>query len=775
MGVAFRPGTILLGKYRVESVLGRDGMCLVVKITHVPIGEELALKLLQPETATSLSVHARFLREAQSAARLRGEHVARIVEVGVMPDGVPYLVTEAVRGVDLAGELARRAPLGPGEAVDYALQVCEALAEAHEHGIVHRDIRPGNVILIPRPDRIPLVKVANFGISQTSAGVSTALARPDSMIGTPGYMAPEQMKATEELDGRTDLWALGVVLYECLSGVRPFQADGRGAATAPPRPLDFRIPGGLQATVLRCLEKHRDARFPSVAALAAALAPFAYDQQAAAVVLERVNLMPQIARSAVEPMPPPASPVALPPSAGRVASPSRSRRRTVTIAAVAVAASIGGISAAALIRPGRSRDALEPRPAPAQVAANGEVATAPSTATPSTATPSTATPSTATAKASSGNTATANPPVPGAPAANPATAKAGSGNPATTNPTVPGAPAANPATANPATANPAPGVSTPSASQVAQAVPASAAGAGTGEFARRQKLGRCAELEAQKAWRALDDCASELGKLGVADKAEQLHATARQELANQQQADRVQQALRDGSLKDAQAALRQIGSGSVYLAALRDAFARAEQQRADDARRKAQGLASAHDCAGLKRLVTLLGTTGTDRVVAAAQGVTCDDAPAVARAPDRPAVPASPPPATRTPAKPDEPASPPPATRTPAKPDEPASPPPAIAAASPPRKASCDSVNVDDVMTRAAIQYDSGAASSALSLTRVALGCKQTDRMYWLAVMYACAAHDLASAKLYFPRVPANLQSGIERKCQQDNLDVRAR
>lgn len=317
----------------------------------------------------------------------------------------------------------------------------------------------------------------------------------------------------------------------------------------------------------------------------------------------------------------------------------------------------------------------------------------------------------------------------------------------------PGAPAASPDAARPA-----PTAAPPSASQVAASAPASPAGSGTGEFDRRQKLGRCAELESQKAWRALDDCASELGKLGAADKAEQLHATARQELANQQQADRVQQALRDGSLKDAQAALRQIGAGSVYLAALRDAFTRAEQQRADDARRKAQGLASAHDCPGLKRLVTQLSTTGTDRVAAAARGVACDDAPAVARAPTRPAEPASPPPA-----------------RTPAKPAEPADPPPAVAATPPPRKAGCDSVNVDDVMTRAAIQYDSGAASSALSLTRVALGCKQTDRMYWLAVMYACAAHDLASAKLYFPRVPANLQSGIERKCQQDNLDVRSR
>lgn len=298
--------------------------------------------------------------------------------------------------------------------------------------------------------------------------------------------------------------------------------------------------------------------------------------------------------------------------------------------------------------------------------------------------------------------------------------------------------AARPAAANPAVAHP--GTGSSAAARPAAARPAAAS---TGDFENRQKLGRCTELEAQKAWRALDDCASELGKLGAADRAEQLHATAQQELQNQIQDDKVQQALRAGNLKDAQAALRQIGARSVYLASARDLFTRAEQQRSDEARRKAQELASAHDCAGLRQLVTQLSAAGTDRVVAAAQAVTCDDSPvAVARPAARPA----PPPSQ-----------------------------PVVAAAPAPHKTSCESVNADDVMTRAAIQYDSGAASSALSLTRVALGCKQTERMYWLAVMYACAAHDLASARQYFPKVPTNLQSGIERRCQQDNLDVRTR
>ncbi|HEX7842775.1 MAG TPA: serine/threonine-protein kinase, partial [Kofleriaceae bacterium] len=398
----------------MESVLGREGMCLVLRVTHVPVGEELALKLLLPETATSLTVHARFLREAQSAARLSGERVARILDVGVMPDGVPYLVAEAARGVDLAGELARRAPLTPGETVDYALQVCEALAEAHELGIVHRDLRPGNVFLIARPDRIPLVKVANFGISQTSAGASTPLARPDSVMGTPGYMAPEQRKPTEELDGRADIWAVGVLAYECLSGVRPFPGDARSVTTEPPRPLDFRIPGGLQATVLRCLEQDREARFPSVAALASALAPFAYDQQAAAGVVERINLMPQSVRTAGEPPAPVASPVVIPPSVVPGGSP-RSRRRTATIAAVALAASIGGISTAVLILPGRSRGAMESPQAPASTSAH-KAALSPdaslavaAAAAPSAARASPAGPATASAIPAAANPTAANP------------------------------------------------------------------------------------------------------------------------------------------------------------------------------------------------------------------------------------------------------------------------------------------------------------------------------------------------------------------------------
>src|SRR5215468_7435608 len=143
----FQHGTVLLEKYRVESELGRGGMGVVLLVTHLHLGEALAMKVLSPDVGGSADGYARFLREAQSAVRLRGEHVARVTDVGVLPDGLPFMVMEYLRGVDLCGELARRTTLPPGEAVDYVLQACEALAEAHARGIVHRDIKPANLFL----------------------------------------------------------------------------------------------------------------------------------------------------------------------------------------------------------------------------------------------------------------------------------------------------------------------------------------------------------------------------------------------------------------------------------------------------------------------------------------------------------------------------------------------------------------------------------------------------------------------------------------------------
>ncbi|HEX8113944.1 MAG TPA: serine/threonine-protein kinase [Kofleriaceae bacterium] len=338
-------GTVLLGKYRVESVLGRGGMAVVLKVIHVHLEEELALKVLLPEGALNDDVTARFLREAQSAVRLRGEHVARVSDVGVLPDGLPFMVMEYLRGIDLCGEIARRGSLPPGEAVDHVLQACEALAEAHALGIVHRDIKPANLFLTARPDGSPLIKVLDFGISKTPLHGAVPATRTEVVMGTPGYMSPEQMKASKDVDASTDIWALGVVLYECLSGRRPFHGESFAATvlmagTEPPPPLDPRIPLGLQAAVLRCLEKDRRERFRSVAALAAALAPFARNRREAETIVERTAHMQDGLPPGIEPALHwvPSAATTLSQSAGATAA--RPRRRL----AVTRAASLGSLA-----------------------------------------------------------------------------------------------------------------------------------------------------------------------------------------------------------------------------------------------------------------------------------------------------------------------------------------------------------------------------------------------------------------------------------------------
>jgi hypothetical protein len=289
------PGTLLLGKYRIDRVLGEGGMGIVVAATHLQLQEPVAIKFLLPAVASSADVVSRFLREARAAARLKGEHVARVLDVGVLPEGAPYLVMEYLDGSDLAARLARAGRLAVGETVDLVLQACEALAEAHSVGVVHRDIKPANLFVARRPDGTPLVKVLDFGISKMQTG-GTELTRTQSAMGTPSYMSPEQMRSARDVDGRTDVWALGVVLYECMSGRRPFEGETFSAlvlevATTPTPPMSIALPAGLDRVVYRCLAKERADRFASVAGLAEALAPYAGNPRAAFTAVERARGM----------------------------------------------------------------------------------------------------------------------------------------------------------------------------------------------------------------------------------------------------------------------------------------------------------------------------------------------------------------------------------------------------------------------------------------------------------------------------------------------------
>ena len=658
-------------------------MGVVLKVTHLHLGEELALKILSPEAAATPDVTARFLREAQSAVRLRGEHVAKVFDVGILPDRVPYMVMEYLRGVDLAGELARRRMLMPGEAVDYVLQACEALAEAHANEIVHRDIKSANLFLTTRPDGTPLVKVLDFGISKVPFSTSGVMTKTDVVMGTPGYMSPEQMKASKDVDARTDIWALGIVLYECLNGRRPFEAESFSAivlmaGTEPPPPMDPRIPRGLQAVVLRCLEKDRKARFSSVADLAAALAPFARDQRAAALVVDRTNLMLQRQGGRIEPAASPGmstTATTLSGSAGAVRS--RSRRRRYAIAGVMSLLGVIVILAATPKRDsgasrssndgsgidsaandaGRlvgDRDAAPSAPVDAEVAVATTLIDAAETTNP-------------TGKSDDEKAEPKEQPW---------------------NDDSPFMPVITPKT-------------------------------------QRQK---CAQLKSDKKWQDLDDCSKGLEGLGLKDEAKQLQAMAKQETKNEGKADAFRKSLHEGNLKAAQATLKDIGEDSVYYVQLRDAFTKNETPVFNEYKSRAERLAAAHNCTELNKLKQQASAT-SERVVNMVLAVKCTDKNMGSGS-------ATPPVVTTPKANP------------------------------------CDTMDVDDALKQGANQYGAGYAKAALSIVVKALACKQDTKMYRIAATYACAAHDEASVRLYFAKIPVQYQANIAQKCQQEGINV---
>ncbi len=276
------PGDLLAGKYRIERVLGQGGMGVVVAAIHEALDERVALKFLLPEALTNQEAVARFTREARAAVKIRSEYVARVTDVGTLESGSPYMVMEYLQGADLSQYLERTGPLPIEEAIEYVLQACEALAEAHSLGIVHRDLKPANLFRIVRPDGTPAIKLLDFGISKlTSANQS--MTQTSSMMGSPLYMAPEQMTSAKHVDMRADIWAVGVILHELLTAQVPFGGDTLPELCAkilteeppPLRQLRPDAPQALEQVLLTCLRKNRDERYPNIAALAADLRPFA--------------------------------------------------------------------------------------------------------------------------------------------------------------------------------------------------------------------------------------------------------------------------------------------------------------------------------------------------------------------------------------------------------------------------------------------------------------------------------------------------------------------
>jgi serine/threonine-protein kinase len=354
MSAPVREGDILAGKYCIEKVLGVGGMGVVVAARHIDLDERVAIKFLLPETLGNSEAVARFAREARAAVKIKSEHVARVSDVGKLENGAPYMVMEFLEGGDLSAWLGQRGALPIEQAVEFVLQGCEAIAEAHALGIVHRDLKPANLFVIRRADGVLSVKVLDFGISKlTGLGGSDgagSMTKTSAMMGSPLYMSPEQMQSSKNVDARGDIWALGVILYELVTGQTPFTADTMPELvlrimTDAPAPMRNRrpdAPDGLEAVILRCLDKDRGKRFQTIGELAQALLPFGPRRAKASV--ERISGVMMAAGLS-------ASALALPPSSDQqatVAGTAASWGRTADTKSRGPWIALGGVAALVL-------------------------------------------------------------------------------------------------------------------------------------------------------------------------------------------------------------------------------------------------------------------------------------------------------------------------------------------------------------------------------------------------------------------------------------------
>ncbi len=352
-----RVGETIAGKYRVIAPIGVGGMGTVYAARHLQLDTPLALKFLTSEADGSVE---RFLREAKASAALKSEHVCRVTDYGL--DGeTPYIAMELLEGEDLAAVL-RGGKVAIGTAIDYVIQACIGIAEAHALGIVHRDLKPGNLFLTRRPDGSALIKVLDFGVAKVVVAGEVALTQTASVIGSPAYMSPEQVRSSRSVDARSDVWSLGVILYELIADRYPFKGESLtdlavAIATEPHLPLG-EAPE-LEAVIARALQKDPERRYVDVAAFASALEPFCAKHRGAAEVISRIlygaSDRPTVPRQVV-PVTAPEAVTTLQRGTGQT-TPRAPRRRQLGVSLAVATGLVGGGGVAYVVM-------REPEPAP---------------------------------------------------------------------------------------------------------------------------------------------------------------------------------------------------------------------------------------------------------------------------------------------------------------------------------------------------------------------------------------------------------------------------
>ncbi len=276
---------LVAGRYRIESILGRGGMGVVAAARDTRDDEDVAIKFLLPSAAADDDARERFVREARALLALRSEHVTRVLDVGNLANGAPFIVMERLHGIDLWKRLQKGGRLPVREAVALVRQACAGLAAAHDAGILHRDLKPANLFLVEHADGPPSLKLLDFGVARSTAtdGASSHLTDASNWVGTAAYVSPEQFADPGTIDVRADVWSMGVVLYELIAGRLPFEGGGSPMSVLarqmrePPPPLDrdrADVPAGLAAVVASCLKLPRGERPASARALSAALEPY---------------------------------------------------------------------------------------------------------------------------------------------------------------------------------------------------------------------------------------------------------------------------------------------------------------------------------------------------------------------------------------------------------------------------------------------------------------------------------------------------------------------